>query len=169
MQLVVGRIARAHGIGGEVSVEVRTDAPQERFAPGAVLDTDPTHLGPLTVAKTRWHSGRLLIAFDGVADRTAADALRGALLVVDSATSPAIENDDEYWDHQLEGLGVVSTHGDQLGVIEDVVHPPGVDLLVVRRADGGETLVPFVRDIVPTVDLTARRVVVDPPEGLFEL
>jgi len=169
VQLVVGRIAKAHGIGGEVSVDVRTDAFDERFAIGAALDTDPAHLGPLTIARTRWHSGRLLVAFEGVADRTAADGLRGALLVVDSATSPVIEDADEYWDHDLSGLAVVSVDGERLGVVEDVAHPPGADLLVVRRPDGSEALVPFVRDIVTTVDLAARRVVVDPPEGLFEL
>jgi 16S rRNA processing protein RimM len=169
MQLAVGRIAKAHGIGGELSVEVRTDAPDQRFAPGTTLDTDPAHLGPLTIARTRWHSGRLLVAFEGVGDRTAAEALRGALLVVDSGTSPTIAADDEYWDHQLAGLEVVSTGGERLGVVEDVVHPPGSDLLVVRRPDGAEAFVPFVRAIVTTVDIAARRVVVDPPDGLFEL
>jgi 16S rRNA processing protein RimM len=169
MQLVVGRIAKAHGIGGEVSVEVRTDVPDQRFAVGATLETDPEDLGPLVIERSRWHSGRLLVAFEGVADRTAAERLRGAMLVVDSATSPAIDDDDEYWDHQLAGLEVVSTSNEPLGVVEDVVHPPGADLLVVRRPDGGETLVPFVRDIVTTVDIAAGRVVVDPPEGLLEL
>jgi 16S rRNA processing protein RimM len=169
MQLVVGRIAKAHGIGGEVSIEVRTDVPDERFAVGVLLDTDPADLGPLVVERSRWHSGRLLVAFEGVADRTAAERLRGASLVVDSATSPPIDDDDEYWDHDLVGLEVVSTAGEVLGAIDDVVHPPGADLLVVRRPDGGEALVPFVRDIVTTVDMTARRAVVDPPEGLFEL
>ena len=169
MQLVVGRIAKAHGIGGEVSVEVRTDAYEERFAVGATLDTEPAGRGPLTIARTRWHSGRLLVAFDGVTDRTAAEALRGALLVVDSTTSPAIDDADEYWDHQLTGLEVISAGGERLGVIEDVLHPPGPDLLVVRRPDGAEALVPFVRDIVTSVDIAASRVVVDPPDGLFEL
>ena len=169
MQLVVGRIAKAHGIGGEVSVEVRTDVPDERFAVGATVETDPAHLGPLVVERSRWHSGRLLVAFEGVADRTSAERLRGVSLVVDSATSPAIEEDDEYWDHDLAGLQVMSTTGEILGAIDDVLHPPGADLLVVRRPDGGEALVPFVRDIVTTVDMAARRVVVDPPEGLFEL
>jgi 16S rRNA processing protein RimM len=169
VQLVVGRIAKAHGIGGEVSVEVRTDAFEERFAVGAALDTEPAHLGPLTIARTRWHAGRLLVAFEGVSDRTLADALRGALLVVDSATSPAIEDADEYWDHDLAGLDVVLTDGQAVGVVADVAHPPGADLLVIRRPDGSEALVPFVRDIVTTVDMAARRVVVDPPDGLFEL
>jgi 16S rRNA processing protein RimM len=169
VQLVVGRIARAHGIGGEVSVEVRTDAPELRFADGARLDTDPAELGPLTVARSRWHSGRLLVSFDGISDRTAADALRGALLVADSDTSPVTAGEDEFWDHELIALDAVAVSGEALGVIEDVLHPPGADLLVVRRPDGREALVPFVREIVPVVDRAAGRVVVDPPEGLFEL
>jgi 16S rRNA processing protein RimM len=169
VQLVVGRIARAHGIGGEGSVDVRTDVPEARFAPGAVLETDPAERGPLTVGRIRWHSGRLLIAFDEVTDRTAAEALRGTLLVADSATSPAQDDDDEFWDHELAGLHAVTTAGDVIGEVSDVVHPPGADLLVVQRPDGSEVLVPFVRAIVPTVDLVGRRVVVDPPEGLLEL
>jgi 16S rRNA processing protein RimM len=168
VQLVVGRIARAHRIGGEVSVDVRTDAPELRFAVGARLDTDPAELGPLTVMRNRWHSGRLLVAFDGVGDRTAAQTLHGTLLVADSDTSPAT-GDDEYWDHELAGLDAVSSSGEVLGVIEDVLHPPGPDLLLVRRPDGSESLVPFVREIVPVVDRAAGRVVVEPPEGLFEL
>ena len=168
VQLVVGRIARAHGITGEVSVDVRTDAPDVRFAPGAQLDTDPPRQPPLTVLRTRWHSGRLLVAFDGITDRTLAESLRGLLLTVDSSTSPATEG-DEYWDHDLVGLDVVTARGDTLGVVDDVLHPPGPPLLVVRRPDGAEALVPFAREIVPTVDLSGRRLVVEPPEGLFEL
>ena len=168
MQLVVGRIARAHGIGGEVSVDVRTDAPEQRFAVGARLDTDPAEVGPLTVRRTRWHSGRLLVAFDGVIDRTMAESLRGVMLVVDSTTSPTTDA-DEFWDHDLTGLTVESVDGMPLGVVEDVLHPPGPALLVVRRPDGAEALVPFVREIVPMVDLAGQRIVVDAPEGLFEL
>ena len=169
MQVVVGRIGRAHGIRGDVTVEVRTDAPELRFADGARLETDPAELGPLTVTRSRWHSGRLLVAFDGVSDRTAADALRGALLVADSDTSPATTDDDEFWDHELTGLDAVSLSGEALGVIEDVLHPPGADLLVLRRPDGSEALVPFVREIVPEVHRASGRVVLDPPAGLFEL
>jgi 16S rRNA processing protein RimM len=168
VELVVGRIARAHGINGEVSVEVRTDAADMRFAPGVQLDTDPPRSEPLTVVRSRWHSGRLLVVFDGVADRSTAESLRGTLLTVDSSTSPDTD-DDEFWDHDLVGLDAVSVSGDALGLVEDVLHPPGAPLLVVRRPDGGEALVPFVKEIVPTVDIAERRVVVDPPEGLFEL
>jgi 16S rRNA processing protein RimM len=168
VQLVIGRIARAHGIGGEVSVDVRTDSPDVRFAPGAVLETDPPENGPLTIERARWHSGRMLVSFAEVADRTSAEALRNTLLVADSATSPDAD-ENEFWDHQLIELTVATVDGTPLGSVSDVVHTPGGDLLVVRRPDGGELLVPFVRSIVPTVDLDARRVVVDPPEGLLEL
>lgn len=168
MQLVVGRIARAHGIGGEVSVDVRTDVPDLRFAPGAVLETDPPERGPLTVERARWHAGRLLVAFASVSDRTGAEALRGTMLVADSATSPPVAG-EEYWDHDLIGLDVTTVDGEHIGVVEDMLHPPGGDLLAVRRSDGEEVLVPFVREIVPTVDVAGRRIVVDPPEGLFDL
>ena len=169
MQLVVGRIAKAHGIGGEVSVDVRTDDPDHRFAVGATLETDPAERGPLVVDSARWHSGRLLVRFAGVADRTAAEALRGTMLVVDSATSPPPDDDDEFWDHDLIGLDAALVDGAVLGEVTDVLHPPGPDLLVIARPDGGELLVPFVASIVPTVDLAARRVVIDPPEGLLDL
>ena len=119
--------------------------------------------------KVRQHAGRLLVAFDEVPDRTAADALRGTMLVADSATSPVDLDDDEFWDHDLVDLEVHTVDGAALGVIADVLHPPGGDLLVVRRPDDGEVFVPFVKAIVPTVDLPARRVVVDPPDGLLDL
>ena len=168
MQLVIGRIARAHGVGGEVAVEVRTDSPEARFGIGAVLETDPAERGPLTIERTRWHSGRLLVVFTGVSGRNAADALRGTLLVADSETSPPTEP-GEYWDHELAGLAVTTTDGRDLGVVDTVLHPPGGDLLSIRGSDGGEILVPFVHAIVPVVDLASGRLVVDPPEGLLEL
>ena len=168
MQLVVGRIARAHGIAGEVAVEVRTDAPDERFAVGTAVDTDPPERGPLTVRRSRWHQGRLLVAFDSVADRDAADALRGTLLVVDSASSPPTAP-DEYWDHDLVGLSAVLADGTAVGDVEAVLHPPGPAMLSIRQPDGAELLVPFVRTIVPTVDVRRGRLVVDPPDGLLDL
>lgn len=168
MQLVIGRIVRAHGVGGEVTVDVRTDAADLRFAPGTRLETDPAPRGPLTVRRSRWHSGRLLVAFDEVGSRDEAEALRGTLLVADSASSPPVD-DDEFWDHQLAGLAVVTVDGASVGEVEDVAHPPGADLLVIRRTGGEELLVPFVRAIVVEVDLTAGRLVIDPPDGLLEL
>jgi 16S rRNA processing protein RimM len=169
MQLVVGRIAKAHGIRGEVAVEVRTDDPEHRYVVGSTLQTDPPERGPLTIAKARWHSGRLLVQFDGVADRTAAERLGGTLLVADSGTSSAADDDDDFWDHDLIGLTAVAEDGMVLGDVADVLHPPGPAVLVVSLASGKEVMVPFVSEIVPSVDVAAGRLVIDPPTGLLDL
>jgi 16S rRNA processing protein RimM len=166
--VTVGRVGRAHGIRGEVSVEVRTDSPELRFADGARLTTEPAGAGPLVVGHTRWHSGRLLVRFDGVSDRAVAEGLRGVRLLADVGEGERLDDPDEFFDHQLVGLRAVTTTGDAVGDITDVLHPPGQDLLVVRRPDNREALVPFVADIVPEVDIAAGRVVLDPPVGLLE-
>jgi 16S rRNA processing protein RimM len=166
MLLAVGRVGRAHGVRGEVSVELRTDDPDARFAPGASLITEPGDVGPLTVESARPHGGRLLVRFAGIGDRAAAEALRGALLLVDSAAIPPTGDPDEFHDHELVGLAAVTIDGAEVGEVVDVEHP-GQDLLVLRRTGGGEALVPFVRAIVVDVDLAAGRVVIDPPPGLL--
>ena len=168
--LVVGRIGKPQGIKGEVTVQVRTDDPDTRFADGAVLLTEPPERGPLTVAGTRWQNGRLIVAFDGVADRNGAEQLRETLLQVDARTIPPPEDEDEFHDHVLRGMAAVLVTGEPLGEVVDVLHLPHGDVLVVRRDDtGGELLVPFVKAMVPTVDVAARRLEVDPPEGLLDL
>ena len=131
MQLVVGRITRPHGVRGEVSVEVRTDEPDRRFAVGRVLATDPVAAGPLTVESARWHSGRLLIRFAGIADRNQAEELRGVWLTLDSAEAGPSGDPDEFHDHELIGLAVVTTSGDPVGRVTDVRHF-GQDLLVIE-------------------------------------
>jgi 16S rRNA processing protein RimM len=148
---------------------VRTDDPESRFAPGSVLLTEPAERGPLTVAAMRPRPGGVVVAFDGVADRAGAEALRGTVLLVDAAELPAIEDPDEWYDHQLVGLTAVDPAGGALGTVADVVHAPASDLLVVRDGEGRQHLVPFVREMVPTVDVVAGRVVVAAPEGLFDL
>ncbi|MGY1455087.1 ribosome maturation factor RimM [Streptomyces sp. SS8] len=168
MQLVVARIGRAHGIKGEVTVEVRTDEPEVRLAPGAVLGTDPASAGPLTIESGRVHSGRLLLRFKGVRDRTAAEALRGTLLIAEVDPEETPEDPDEYYDHQLIDLDVVTLDGTPVGRIEEIAHLPHQDLLVVRGPDGGEVLVPFVGEIVPEIDLEGQRAVIDPPPGLID-
>ncbi len=168
--LVVGRIGRPQGIRGEVTVQVRTDDPDARFAPGAVLHTDPPERGPLTVAGARWQNGRLVVAFDGLPDRNAAEALRETLLQVDARTLPPPDDEDEFHDHVLRGMAAVLPDGAPLGEVVDVLHLPHGDVLVVARADtGAEVLVPFVKAMVPVVDVAARRLQVDPPEGLLDL
>jgi 16S rRNA processing protein RimM len=151
-----------------VTVEVRTDDPELRFAPGAVLATDPADRGPLTLAGRRWHREVLLLAIEGVESREQAEELRGTELVVPIADLPALEDPDAFYDHQLVGLAARLTDGSPLGEVAAVRHE-GTELLVVRRPDGGEVLVPFVAAIVPTVDLAGGFLVVDPPEGLLEL
>jgi 16S rRNA processing protein RimM len=167
MELVVGRIGRPHGVRGEVSVDVRTDDPDVRFAPDAVLTADPSR-EELTVVRSRWHHGRLLVQFEQANDRLGAEGLRGQLLVVDSSTAAATEP-GEYWDHQLVGLTVLHADGTRVGEVQEVIHVPGSELLAVRRDDGREALIPFVEAIVPTVDIAAGHVVIDPPEGLLEI
>jgi 16S rRNA processing protein RimM len=169
MLLIVGQIARPHGVRGEVVVELRTDEPQERYAVGSVLQTDPTAAGPLTVVESRPHQGRLLVTFDGIADRDAADGLRGVLLCVDSASVPSSDDPDEFNDHELVGLRACTPAGEDLGEIVRVEHAPANDLLVLRRPDGGSALVPFVKAFVPEVDVAGGRVVLTPPDGLFDL
>jgi 16S rRNA processing protein RimM len=168
VQLVVGRIGRAHGIKGEVAVEVRTDEPELRLVPGAELATDPAAPGPLTIESGRVHSGRLLLRFEGVRDRTAAEGLRGVMLIAEVDPEELPDDPEEFYDHQLIDLDVVTVDGTEVGRVAEVTHLPYQDLLVVRRPDGGEVLVPFVSEIVPEIDLDEQRAVIDPPPGLID-
>jgi len=169
LQVTVGRIGRPHGIRGDVVVGVRTDEPELRFAKGSRLDTDPAAHGPLVVAVSRWHSGELLVRFEGIADRDAAAELRGTWLTVDSSTLGALDDPDEFRDSDLVGLTVRTIDGLVVGTVDDVLHS-GQDVLVVRPAAGsGEILIPFVKDIVPEVDVPAGVVVINPPPGLLDL
>lgn len=167
---VVGRVVKPHGIRGELVVDVHTDSPEERFVPGAVLATRARNgaSGTVTIAAARPHTGRLLVTFEGVAGRDAAEAMRGLLLLVDAADLAPTGDPEEFYDHELEGLEVVDVQGNRVGVVIEVLHTAGSELLAVRRPDGGEALVPFVTEIVPTVDVAAGRVIVDPPEGLLD-
>jgi 16S rRNA processing protein RimM len=170
--VVVGHVARAHGIRGEVAVEVRTDVPDRRFAVGNVLHTDHPDAPMLTVAATRPHAGRLLVTFAEVLTRDVAEVLKGTVLLIDAdAIGPVGDGDDAdtWWDSDLIGLSARTVDGTLLGPVTDVVHGSGGDLLAIAREDGRELLVPFVHDIVPTVDPAEGVLVVDPPPGLLEL
>ncbi|MEV8289101.1 ribosome maturation factor RimM [Streptomyces niveus] len=168
MQLVVARIGRAHGIKGEVTVEVRTDEPELRLGPGAVLATEPASTGPLTVETGRVHSGRLLLRFAGVGDRTGAEALRNTLLIAEVDPQDMPEDPDEYYDHQLMDLDVVLADGTEVGRITEITHLPSQDLFIVERPDGTEVMIPFVEEIVTEIDLVEQRAVIDPPPGLID-
>jgi 16S rRNA processing protein RimM len=166
VEIVVGRIGRAHGIRGEVRVESRTDSPDDRFAVGATLR--PERGGALTVRAAREHGGALLVRFAEVADRTAAEALRGTILYADVAEDERPGDAEEFYDRQLVGLAARTPAGDSLGEVVDVAHLPQQEVLVIARPDGTEALVPFVEALVPTVDLDGGYVVIDDRPGLFE-
>ena len=171
MELTIGRVVKAHGVTGEVVVEVRSDDPETRFAPGAVLRAKVSDHPErdYVVATVRAHGSRLLVRLEGVGDRDAADALRGSWFVIDSEDLPPIDEPDTYYDHQLEGLRVRTTDGRDIGTVVEVLHTPAGELLAVNRGQAGELLVPFVSAIVTSVSLEDRIAEIDPPEGLLEL
>jgi len=169
--LVVGRIARAHGLKGEVAVEPRTDEPDRRFAAGARLATERNRPGAtaheaLTVRDSRWHSGRLLVTFEEIADRTAAEEARGTVLIVPVDPQETPEDPEEFYDHQLVGLAVEDPAGVRLGTVVAVEHTGGQDLLHLD-VDGTDVLFPFVAALVPEVDVPGGRLVVDDRPGLL--
>lgn len=172
MELIVGRVAKAHGISGELVVDVRTDDPDVRFAPGATLRAKkPRSPGPVrsyVVESARPHGARLLVRLAGVDDRDGADAMRGSLFVIDSDDLPPIDEPDTYYDHQLEGLRVRTKAGQEIGVVAEVLHTNGGELLSVR-SESGEVLVPFVSAIVTSVSLDDGTLEIEPPDGLLDL
>ncbi len=164
MKLTVARIGRAHGLKGEVSVELHTDIPESRLAAGAVLDTEPPTAGPLTVVRTRTQAGRWYVTFEELTSREDADAARGVELVVDEEES---EEDDAWYLHEIIGLRAERPNGDLVGEVVGLEHPPAHDLLIVKEPGGTRARIPFVEAMVPEVDVAGGRVVVDPPHGLL--
>jgi 16S rRNA processing protein RimM len=168
MEVVVGRIGRPHGVRGDVNVEPRTDDPDRRFSPGTALVTDRADRQSLVVDGYRWHSGRLLLHFEGVTDRSAVESLRGVLLSTEVDPDESPDDPDEYYDHQLIGLTMVDRNGATVGTVNAVIHG-AQDLLVVTRPGAGDAMVPFVRALVPEVDVAGGRLTVDLPDGLLDL
>lgn len=170
-QLRVGRLVKAHGLKGALKVELYTDDPDGRFVPGAsftlqVPEASPWHSQAITVREFRWMNSHPVVFFEGVDDRTAAESLVKAILWVDEDATASEPEDDAWYDHQLTGLDVVRD-GVVVGSVTRVDHLPAQDLLIVRSADR-DVLVPFVKAIVPEVDIAAGRIMVTPPPGLFE-
>ncbi len=133
LEVLVGIVGRAHGVRGEVAVEPRTDEPFLRFAPGATLRVEGGDRS-LVVDASRDHSGRLLVRFREVADRTVAETLRGTRLVVDVDPSQRPDEPEEFYDRQLIGLRVVDAAGTEVGRITGVAHLPSQDLLEIDAA-----------------------------------
>ena len=172
MLLTLAVIGPAHALKGEVRLEIRTDDPEGRLAPGTTVPTEPARAGPLTVSRLRFDGSRWFAAFEQARDRTAAEALRGVRLLVetddvsDDATSPA-EGDESWYRHELVGLRAFNVTGEALGEVTDL--EPGVaqDRLVVTTPEGDDVAVPFVAALVPAIDPEAGTVTLDPPGGLF--
>ncbi len=177
--VLVARIGKPHGLRGEVSVQVHTDSPDERFSVGAVFAVDPPERGPLDLVSVRVHQGRYLLGFDGVGSREGAELLRGTRLFVpldrpggqkvddlsaDPSPAPPAE---EFYEDELVGLSVRLVSGEDVGQVSALHTRPAQDLLEVLLHDGGTALVPFVEQLVPTVDVASGVVVIDPPSGLL--
>ncbi|MEV4988644.1 ribosome maturation factor RimM [Pseudarthrobacter sp. LMD1-1-1.1] len=167
MQLQVARIGKPHGIRGEVTVQVLTDAPEDRFVPGTEFVVQPASAGPLTVSSARWNKDILLLGFEEVADRNRAETLRGAKLFIE--TEELDEDDDEGWyEHELVGLE--ARVGSQVvGKVTALNTMPVQDLLVVTTPGGDEILIPFVEQIVPEVNIEEGFILLTPPDGLFDV
>ncbi|MFC8681441.1 ribosome maturation factor RimM [Microbacterium ureisolvens] len=170
-QLRVGRLVKAHGLKGAIKLELYTDDPEGRFVPGAtftlqVPESSPWHGKPLTVREFKFMNSHPVAFFEGVDDRSAAEELIRAILWVDEDAQPSPTEEDAWFDHQLVGLDVVRD-GQVVGKVARVDHLPAQDLLIVKVRDE-EVLVPFVKAIVPDVDIAAGRLIVTPPAGLFE-
>lgn len=170
-RLRVARIGKPHGIRGEVTVQLFTDEPEIRLAPGSVIirqagkDTADRTTSTLTIVSQRWNKSICLLGFEETPDRNAAEALRGSVLLAD-----IVDNDDEdegWYSHELEGLSCVSAQGEPLGVVVELITGPAQDLLLVRTPSDDEVMVPFVEEIVPQIDTEAGRLTLTPPEGLF--
>ena len=164
MNLTVARIGRAHGLKGEVTVEVRTDIPEERLVPGEVYETEPASAGPLTIESVRTQGGRWYLRFDEIGSREAADDVRGVELVIDGEES---DEDDAWYVHELVGLTAQRPDGETLGEVVDLLSMPAQDVLVVKQPDGHRAMIPFVDEFVRDVDLDAGTVTLTPPYGLL--
>jgi 16S rRNA processing protein RimM len=170
VEVVVGRVGKPHGLRGEVTVEPRTDEPDRRFAAGSSMRVERPSgaAGPwpaLTVDAVRWHRSTLLVSFEEIGDRSAAESARGLLLHVDVPADESPEDPEEFYDHQLVGLAAEDLGGRALGHVSAVLHG-AQDLLQIRTPDGRDALVPFVAALVPEVDLDGGRVVVADRPGL---
>ena len=164
MQLVVGRIGRAHGVQGEATIEVRTDDPDLRFAIGEKLSLE--NGSALTVSGSRWHNQILLLSFAGITDRNKIEELRDQLLYAEVDTTSTAPG--EYHFQQLIGCQVFLPDQSNLGEVTEIVQLPGQDLLSVA-AKKGEILIPMVKQIIFSIDVSKKIIQINPPEGLIDV
>jgi 16S rRNA processing protein RimM len=172
--LVVGHLNKPHGTKGEVFVWPLTDHPESVYVPGAVLlsgdeaaDEPDLDVPALRIDSVRPFRRGLLVAFEGVYDREGAELLRGRYLFADAASVAPLAEGELFY-HQLLGMEVVTTTGERVGEVAEVYELRPADLLEVRGPKG-DVMVPFLAHIVVRIDAEARRMVIDPPEGLLDL
>lgn len=170
-RLRVGRLTKAHGLKGAIKIEMYTDDPDRRFVPGAVFhlqvpETSPWFGKTLELLELKWFNTHPVAFFKDVPDRTAAESLAKGILMVDHDPAEASTEEDAWYDHQLIGLSVIRD-GVKVGTVTQLDHLPAQDLLHVTT-EAGDVMVPFVKAIVPTVDIAAGTITVTPPVGLFE-
>jgi 16S rRNA processing protein RimM len=158
----VATLGAAHGLKGEVRLQLHTDSPADRLTPGTRYATDPPAAGPLELTAVAERGGSTYARFAGHDDRTSAEGLRGIVLLAER-----VDEDDAWYPEQLSGLQARRPDGAILGTISGVRHLPAQDVLVLLEPDGARTLVPFVAAIVPVVDVAGGYVVIDPPVGLL--
>lgn len=167
----MGRLTKAHGLKGAIKIELYTDDPERRFVPGAVFalqvpESSPWHGRTIELSELKWYNSHPVAFFKDVSDRTAAESLIKAILLVEHDPAEVPDEEDAWYDHQLIGLAVIRD-GVKVGTVTRLDHLPAQDLLHVET-DGGDVMVPFVKAIVPAVDVAAGTITVTPPAGLFE-
>jgi len=167
MQVVVGRLGRPHGVKGEINVEVLTDDPQKRFSVGSKLIIQNKNK-ELTVKTMRLHTKKLLVFFEEIPDRNLAEEYKGSYLAVELDESEIPKDGDEFYDDQLIGLSAFSQERELFGEVIDIIHGTAQDLLVIKTPENTDVLVPFVDEIVPTIDLAKKEIILTPPSGLFD-
>ncbi len=170
-KLRVGRFLKAHGLKGAIKLELYTDSPNERFVPGAVLELQVPEESPwfgksVTVSELKWFNSSPVLFLKDVSDRTQAESLIKAILLVEQPLDVSPQEPDAWYDHQLAGLKVVRD-GAEIGTLLRVEHMPAQDLLVIKTEEA-EVLLPFVKVFVPKVDIQAGVIEITPPGGLFE-
>jgi 16S rRNA processing protein RimM len=160
--VVVGVVTGVHGLRGDVSIQNRSDNPDRWTPGGTVLREDGA---TLTIEMSRRQGRRLIVKFAGVGDRTAAEGLRGVILVVPESWLPELA-EGEWWAYQLEGCEVRTASGRVLGIVKEVIPNPANDLWVAVDDEGNETLIPALADLLLDIDVNARTIVVRDVPGL---
>lgn len=171
-KLRVGRLVKAHGLKGAIKLELYTDSPDQRFKPGQILELQVPETSDwfgktITVSELRFYNQSPVLFLEGIDDRSKAETLIKAILLVETEADVLPEEPEAWYDHQLIGL-MALVGQESVGNVIRVDHLPAQDLLAIETANG-EVLVPFVKQIVPEVNLALGRLMLTPPDGLFEV